>query len=50
MNTYSLSIKIYQPTMIVLKEYEFEKNMREDILKYGCHNSVKPIHASWIVI
>jgi hypothetical protein len=26
--------------MIVLKEYEFEKNMRENILKYEGHNSV----------
>ena len=50
MNTYSLSIKIYHSTMIVLKEYEFEKNMREDILKNGSHNSVKLIHASRIVI
>jgi hypothetical protein len=50
MNTYSLSIKIYRPTMIVLKECEFEMNMREDILKCGGHDSVKLIHASWIVI
>ena len=27
--------------MIVLEEYEFEKNMREDILKYGSHDSNK---------